>query len=210
MTEVHARVVGALDSRADVPSDSDSDAPREGRGGDPLLDPEEDSGEEEDDDSEERDDDHRTLAEVLCDVQTTANMIFSQRDVASAETKLRALARVPAGLVSRWSEGKARLVARSREAKRGNVKKFASERARTADLWISQNHSEEEGCFFRNRTFIRNVCSVEEFTSGMSVTHRFLGGPMVCTNVYDCLFMRPALYRLSYRSIHFFQGCQVG
>jgi len=100
MAEVHARIVGALDSRADVPSDSDSDAPREGRGGDPLLDPEEDSGEEEEDDSEERDDDHRTLAEVLCDVQTTANMIFSQRDVASAETKLRALARVPAGLLS--------------------------------------------------------------------------------------------------------------
>ena len=55
MTEVHARVVDALDSRADVPSDSDSDAPREGRGGDPLLDPEEDSEEEEEDDSEERD-----------------------------------------------------------------------------------------------------------------------------------------------------------
>ena len=100
MTEVNARVVGALDSRADVPSDSDSDAPREGRGGDPLLDPEEDSGEEDDDDSEEHADDHRTLAEVLGDVQASANVIFSQRDVASAETKLRALARVPAGLLS--------------------------------------------------------------------------------------------------------------
>ena len=90
MTEVHARVVGALDSRADVPSDSDSDAPREGgeRGRD-APDPEDPD-----------DEDDRTLAEVLGDVQTSANMIFSQRDVASAETKLRALARVPAGLLN--------------------------------------------------------------------------------------------------------------
>ena len=86
---MQARVVGTLDSRADLPSDSDSDAPREGgeRGRD-APDPEED------------DEDDRTLAEVLGDAQTTANMIFSQRDVASAETKLRALARVPAGLLS--------------------------------------------------------------------------------------------------------------
>lgn len=31
-----------------------------------------------------------------------------------------------------------------------------------------------------NRTFVRNVCSVEVFTSGVSVTHRFLGGSVVC------------------------------
>ena len=61
-----------------------------------------------------------------------------------------------------------------------------------------------------NRTFVRNVCSVEVFTSGTSVTHRFLGGSVVCNQRDDCLFMRPALYRLSYRSIGFFRGCQVG
>jgi hypothetical protein len=74
MTEVQARVVGALDSRANVPSDSDSDAAREGggRGRDPP-----DPGVAfEEEDSKEHDEDDRTLAEVLCDVQASANMIF--------------------------------------------------------------------------------------------------------------------------------------
>lgn len=91
---VGSRVMHASRARPYVPSDSER---RRGRdASDPGVALEDEEGDEED----EHDDDDRTLAEVLGDVQASANMVFSRRDIARAETKLRALAHVRQGPLS--------------------------------------------------------------------------------------------------------------
>ena len=91
---VGSRVMHASRARPYVPSDSERGRGRDAS--DPWVALEDEEGDEED----EHDNDDRTLAEVLGDVQASANMVFSRRDIARAETKLRALAHVRQGPLS--------------------------------------------------------------------------------------------------------------